>query len=99
MKPQKGQKMKFEKIDDRELDLKGKGYKWSDAPRQYDKAVLDDIRCTRGENYADTLSDNLWDGFSPICRGDDGKLYSVLFDWGEDVPRPVFWCEVLPANE
>ena len=91
--------MKFEKIDNRELDLRGKGYKWSDAPLQYDKTVLDDIRRTRGENYADTLSDNLWDGYSPICRGDDGKLYSVLFDWGEDMPRPVFWCEVLPADE
>lgn len=58
--------MKFEIIDNRELDLKGKGYKWSDAPLQYDKTVLDDIRRTRGENYADDLSDNLFDGYSPI---------------------------------
>lgn len=91
--------MKFEIIDNRELDLKGKGYKWSDAPLQYDKTVLDDIRRTRGENYADSLSDDLFDGYSPICRGDDGKLYSVLFDWGKDMPRPVFWCKVEAANE
>jgi hypothetical protein len=91
--------MKFEIIDSRGLDLKGKGYKWSDAPLQYDKTVLDDIRRTRGENYADTLSDDLWDGFSPICRGDDGKLYSVLFDCGKDMPRPVFWSKVEAVNE
>lgn len=91
--------MKFEIIDTRGLDLKGKGYKCSDAPLQYDKTVLDDIRRTRGENYADSLSDDLWDGFSPICRGDDGELYSVLFDWGKDMPRPVFWCKVEAVNE
>ena len=95
----KEQKMKFEIIDNRELDLKGKGYKWSDAPLQYDKTVLDDIRLTRGENYADALSDDLFDGYSPICRGDDGELYSVLFDFGGDAPRPVFWSKVEAANE
>jgi hypothetical protein len=51
--------MKFEIIDNRELDLAGKGYKWSDVMLQYDKIVLDDIRHTRGENYADSLSDDL----------------------------------------
>lgn len=70
--------MKFEIIDNRELDLKGKGCKWSDAPLQYDKTVLDDIRLT---------------------RGDDGELYSVLFDFGGDAPRPVFWSKVEAANE
>lgn len=91
--------MKFEIIDNRELDLTGKGYKWADDPLQFDREVLDDIRLTRGENYADALSDDLFDGYSPICRGDDGELYSVLFDWGKDVPRPVYWNKVEAANE
>lgn len=91
--------MKFEIIDNRELDLTGKGYKWTDDPMQFDREVLDDIRRTRGENYADGLSDDLFDGFSPICRGDDGELYSVLFDFGGDAPRPVFWGKVEAANE
>ena len=86
--------MKFEIIDNRELDLAGKGYKWSGALRQIDREVLNDIRCTRGENYADSLSDDFFDGYSPICRGDDGELYSVLFDFGSDVLRPVFWSRV-----
>lgn len=86
--------MKFEIIDNRELDLAGKGYKWAGVLREVDREVIDDIRHTRGENYADSLSDDLFDGHSPICRGDDGKLYTVLFDWGEDNPRPVFWSEV-----
>lgn len=84
----------FEIIDNRELDLAGKGYKWTDDPLQFDHEVLDDIRRTRGENYADSLSDDLFDGYSPICRGDDGELYSVLFDFGGDAPRPVFWSKV-----
>ena len=63
------------------------------------KTVLDDIRRTRGENYADSLSDDLFDGYSPICRGDDGDLYSVLFDFGGDAPRPVFWSKVEAVNE
>ena len=90
--------MKFEIIDNRELDLAGKGYKWANELEHFDREVLDDIRITRGENYADSLSDNLFDGYSPICCGDDGELYSVLFDFGGDAPRPVFWCKVA-VNE
>ena len=30
--------------------------------------------------------------------GDDGDLYSVLFDFGGDAPRPVFWGKVA-VNE
>lgn len=86
--------MKFEIIDNRELDLAGKGYKWVNELSQFDQAVLDDIRRTRGDNYADGLSDDLLYGYSPICRGDDGELYSVLFDFGGDVPRPVLWSKV-----
>lgn len=86
--------MKFEIIDNRELDLAGKGYKWADVLRQIDREVLNDIRRTRGENYVDSLSDDFFDGYSPICLGDDGELYSVLFDYGGDVPRPVFWSKV-----
>lgn len=91
--------MKFEIIDNRELDITGKGYKWTNEPKQFDREVLDDIRLTRGENYADSLSDDLFDGYSPICRGDDGELYSVLFDFGGDAPRPVYWNKVEAANE
>lgn len=97
--PERNKKMKFEIIDNRELDLTGKGYKWSNGPLQFDREVLDDIRRTRGENYADALSDDLFDGYSPICRGDDGELYSVLFDFGGDAPRPVFWSKVEAVNE
>lgn len=86
--------MKFEIIDNRELDLAGKGYKWASALREVDREVIDDIRRTRGENYVDSLSDDLLDGYSPICRGDDGELYSVVFDYGGDAPRPVIWSKV-----
>lgn len=87
--------MKFEIIDNRELDLAGKGYKWASALREVDREVIDDIRRTRGENYVDRLSDDFFDGYSPICLGEDGELYSVLFDFGGDAPRPVFWSKVL----
>ena len=90
--------MKFEIFDNRELDLAGKGYKWADAARQIDREVLDDIRRTRGENYADGLSDDFFDGYSPICVGDDGELYSVLFDFSGDAPRPVYWSKVSRAE-
>lgn len=91
--------MKFEIIDNSELDLAGKGYKWVNEPSQVDQVVLDDIRRTRGENYVDGLSDDLLDGYSPICRGDDGELYSVLFDYGGDVPRPVIWSKVTAFSK
>lgn len=90
--------MKFEIIDNRELDLAGKGYKWASALRQIDREVLDDIRRTHGENYVDSLSDDFFDGYSPICVGDDGELYSVLFDFSGDAPRPVFWSKVSRAE-
>lgn len=91
---QKGIAMKFEIIDNRELDLAGKGYRWACASREVDRKVIADIRRTRGEDYVDSLSDDFFDGYSPICLGDDGELYSVLFDFGRDVPRPVFWSKV-----
>lgn len=87
--------MKFEVIDNRGLDLTRKGYEWAVDLTDCDREVLNDIRSTRGENYADTLCDELYDGFCPICRGDDGKYYTVLFDCGKDVPRPVFWSRVV----
>lgn len=90
--------MKFEIVDNRKLDLADKGYKWMNEPPQTDHAVLDDIRRTRGENYVDGLSDDLFDGYSPICRGDDGELYSVLFDYGGDAPRPVIWSKVTKID-
>ena len=40
---------------------------------------------------------DLLDGYSPICR-DDGELYSVLFDYGGDVPRPVIWSKVTKRD-
>lgn len=86
--------MKFEIVDNRELDLAGKGYKWAGSLREVDLKVLNDIRHTRGENYVDCLSDDFFDGYSPICLGDDGELYSVLFDFGGDSPRPVYWSKV-----
>lgn len=86
--------MKFEIVDNRELDLASKGYKWANESTQVDHAVLDDIRSSRGENYVD----GLLDGYSPICRGDDGELYSVLFDYGGDVPRPVIWSQVTKRD-
>lgn len=66
---------------------------------QYDKTVLDDIRRTRGENYADDLSDNLFGRLLPdLPRRRLAELYSVVFDFGGDAPRPVFWCKVA-VNE
>ena len=91
--------MKFEIIDSRGHDLAGKGYKWAGSLREADLKVLNDIRRTRGENYVDCLSDDFFDGYSPICFGDDGELYSVLFDFGGEAPRPVYWSKVLIACE
>lgn len=80
-----------------------RGYKFTDAPVQCDADVLADIRRTRGENYADGLTDQLADGFEPICTGEDGKLYSVLFDDTKEEPRAVCWQEIescpIPYSE
>ncbi len=80
-----------------------RGYQFTDAPVKCDADVLADIRCTCGENYADGLLDQLHDGFEPICTGDDGKLYSVLFDDTKEEPRAVYWQEIescpIPYSE
>lgn len=80
-----------------------RGYKFTSAPAQCDADVLEDIRRTRGENYADGLLDQLADGFEPICTGEDGKLYSVLFDDTKEEPRAVCWQEIescpIPYSE
>lgn len=79
-----------------------RGYQFTGAPVQCDAEVLADIRRTRGKNYADGLLDQLADGFEPICTGEDGKLYSVLFDSKEE-PRAVYWQEIdscpIPYSE
>ena len=44
--------MNIEIIDNRKLDLAGKGYKRADDPLQFDREVLNDIRSTRGKLYS-----------------------------------------------
>lgn len=94
--------MNFKRIDSdacvSELGLKIVG----DAQR--DEAVFADICRSRGENYADSLSDVLWDGFCPVCTleddvSDSPTLYTVLFDWAKDQPRAVYWAELARVEE
>ena len=91
--------MKFEIFDNRELDLAGKGYKWADATRQIDREVLDDIRRTRGENYADGLSDDFRRLLADLCRRRWRALFCSFFDFSGDAPRPVYWSKGFEGGD
>ena len=88
--------MTFKVINDAEGDLAARGYRWAKADvfLYSDAELLSDIRINLGENYADSLTDTLWDGYVPICQGDDGKLYAVLFRDTQTNSQPIYWSHV-----
>lgn len=91
--------MEFVIIDERDLNLKKRGYCWAENSQRffdddywrYQQVVLDeDI-----DNVIDSFADGTW----PVCKGEDGKLYTVMFRVSEHEDgtywyRPVIWEHV-----
>lgn len=88
--------MTFKVINNAEGDLSTRGYQWakSDVILYSDAELLFKIRINHGENYTDSLVDSLWDGHVPICQGDDGKIYAVLFYDTQTNSQPIYWSPV-----
>ena len=91
--------MNFETINEKMIPMREKGYRWQinaqlfmdDDYWHYQETVLD-------ENI-DNAIDSFIDGWDPICRGDDGMIYSVMFRVSEHEDgsywyRPVMWQAV-----
>ena len=91
--------MTFEIINNEQGHMSLKGYRFViDAETFWDKDVYAELARDIDINYVDALFDDLYDGFNPICRGDDGKLYTVLFRYFPDRGCvPFIWQEVTPC--
>lgn len=91
--------MKFEIVNNNQGHMSLKGYRMvSDAERFWNKEVYETLVNDIGANYVDDLFDDFYDGFEPICKGDDGKLYTVLFRYSDDGEWvPFIWQEVTPC--
>lgn len=62
-----------------------------DGYRFAGKATIDkSVRPDFTENDHEHQIDGFYDGWGDICRGDDGALYCVEFDFG----RPYIWAPV-----
>ena len=92
--------MKFEIINNNIGNLTMKGYCWKkDAKLMgWDKEYWNGQEQFYDENV-DNAFDTFAEGNEPVCKGEDGKLYSVMFrvSWHEDGSywyRPVIWQEV-----
>ena len=55
---------------------------------QIDKTAEPD----RNDNYHDDEIDSFYDGWGDLCKGEDGKLYGVVFSL--NTHKPYVWCEV-----
>lgn len=90
--------MKFEIINNNEGDLSHKGYKFAEnSERMFDEKLSIKLSRQISENFVYTLFDDFYDGFDPICEGEDGKTYMVLFvyeDFGDFEKKPFIWQEV-----
>jgi len=90
--------MTFEIINNEQGHISLKGYRIiPDAETFWDKEVENELERDNGINYVDNLFDQLYDGFEPICKGSDGKLYSVLSVWVDKGFVPFIWQEVEPC--
>lgn len=91
--------MKFEVIDNKEGNLSHKGYHFvANSERIFDENLSKKLTADRGFNFVDAKFDDFYDGFEPICKGEDGKTYSVLFVYDDEGMMPFIWQEV-EANE
>lgn len=92
--------MKFTIINNEQGHMSLKGYRIvSDAERFWNKEIYNQLANDISVNYADALFDDLYDGFEPICKGEDGKLYTVLFQHINNEFKPFIWQEVKEINE
>ena len=99
--------MKFTVIENKfnpcNIELLGFRIK-ADSDLIFDKQLFSRLCIERGERYANNIIDDLYDGFEPICKGEDGKLYAVHYEYmtlyslslsaSHEVEAPLFWQEV-----
>lgn len=79
--------MAFTKINtEGHISLNGYEYD-SQCDRIINNEVFEEARTLCGEMFVENMKDDLFEGFEPICKGDDGNIYTVKF-WGD---RPVMW--------
>ena len=80
--------------------MREKGYQWKDGAQLFcDKDYWNYQETVHDEKF-ENIPDIFADGWDPICSGDDGKLYSVMFRVSEHQDgsywyRPVVWQEVI----
>ena len=87
--------MKFEIINNQEGHMSYKGYRFvKNSKRFFDEKLLKKLTVFRGFNFVDAKFDDFYEGFEPICTGEDGKLYLVLFVYDDDEKLPFIWQEV-----
>ena len=90
--------MTFEIINKEQGHISLKGYNIiPEAECYWDKGIYNELASNLGVNCVDALFDDLYDGFEPICKGADGKLYTVLFVYIDDEHVPFIWQEVTPC--
>ncbi len=92
--------MIFTVINSEKGSLESRGYILSESSKRVtDYAVLEKIEAQKGEAYTKELANRFSTEEEPICRGDDGCFYSVLFEEIEDdnhnkVSEAVMWQAV-----
>lgn len=87
--------MKFKIINDKASSLSNKGYRFvSNAPRFWDNEIYKIVSAYKGINYLEHCFDEFYKGCNPICKGKDGKTYSVHFEFDGNTIKPLIWQEV-----
>ena len=96
--------MKFTIINSEKESLENRGYKFAKGSKRVtDYGVLEKIEKLKGEDYAEELTERFIKEQEPICQGEDGEFYCVLFDGVPDegtAPsvKAVMWQAVSVAT-
>ena len=84
--------------------LEDRGYKLiEDSKRVIDYELYEKIVSNKGEKYAETLTQRFSEELEPVCIGEDGIFYTVLFEKVDEdnegeIPRAFLWQEVTLIN-
>ena len=96
--------MLFTIVNHERKTLKDRGYKLiENSKRVIDYDRYGKVVKKMGEDYADSMTVRFAEEQEPICIGEDGIFYTVLFetikdDHGGEIPRAVIWQEVTLIN-
>lgn len=66
--------------------------------RYLNEPAIKDAKKRKGESFVNRVIDGMCDA-DMICKGSDGNLYAVGFDFSATPPVPLCWHRAVPKED